>query len=524
MNKTITYSVLITIVVLLLVNFLHLEKPLNLTQYELKQEFATKHTPSVDHSQFEILQKEFQTPQDVTEACLSCHNQRHKEVIHSSHWNWDRVAYVEGKGITKLGKKNVLNNFCIGASTNEQSCAKCHIGFGMSESTFSFENARNVDCMVCHDLSEEYIKGSALAGYPDRNVNLNKVAQHVGRPNKINCGACHFYSGGGNNVKHGDLEEALLSCDRNTDVHMASNGINMDCVDCHSAEKHQIQGKLYSVSSTNVNRLRCEECHTSKPHMDEVLNRHFSKVSCQACHIPTYAKDNATKMVWNWSEAGRMNAKGEPYHKEDSLGNHTYLTMKGKFEWGVNVEPEYYWFNGNAQHYTLGDTVSVEPVQVNKLLGSADDMHSKIYPVKVHRGNQIYDPNTKMLIQPKLFSKEKGDSAYWKDYDWNLAAEAGMKGVGLPYSGEYDFIETEMYWPINHMVSPKENALSCEACHARDNGRLAALNDFYLPGRDRNDWIDLFGNILLWGSLAGVFIHALARLINGAKNKETESK
>ena len=524
MNKTITYSVLITVIVLLLVNFFHHDKPLNLSQYELKQKFASKPMPSVDHTQFEILKQDFKTPQDVTEACLTCHNQRHEEIMHSSHWNWERVAYVEGKGISKLGKKNVLNNFCIGASTNEQACAKCHIGFGMTHNTFDFNNARNVDCMVCHDKSEEYIKGASMAGYPDRSVNLMKVAQSVGRPDKINCGACHFYSGGGNNVKHGDLEEALLSCDRNVDVHMASNGINMDCVDCHSADKHQIKGKLYSVSSTDVDRLRCEDCHTTKPHLDDVLNRHFSKVSCQTCHIPIYAKENSTKMAWRWSEAGKLDEDGNPYHVEDSLGNHTYLSIKGEFEWANNVEPEYMWFNGNAQHYALGDTVSSVPVQINKLLGAADDVHSKIYPVKVHRGDQIYDPNTKLLIQPKVYAENKGDSAYWQDFDWKLAAEAGMNGVGLPFSGEFEFIETEMYWPINHMVSPSDKALSCEECHVRENGRLAALNDFYLPGRDKNDWIDLLGSLLLWGSLAGVFIHGLARLINGYKRNELESK
>lgn len=524
MNKTVTYSVLITVVVLLLVNFFHHDKPLNLSQYELKQQFAVKHEPSVDHSQFEILQQEFKTPQDVTETCLTCHNQRHKEIMHSSHWNWERVAYVEGKGISKLGKKNVLNNFCIGASTNEQACAACHIGFGMDHNTFDFNNARNVDCMVCHDHSEEYIKGAAMAGYPDRSVSLNKVAQSVGRPNKINCGACHFYSGGGNNVKHGDLEEALLSCDREVDVHMASNGINMSCVDCHSAEQHQIKGKLYSVSSTNTDRLRCEDCHTTKPHHNDLLNRHFSKVSCQTCHIPTYAKENSTKMAWRWSEAGRLDAEGNPYHEEDSLGNHTYLSIKGEFEWANNVEPEYMWFNGTAQHYALGDTVTSIPVQINKLFGAADDIHSKIYPVKVHRGDQIYDPNTKMLIQPKVYAEAKGDSAYWKDFDWNLAAEAGMKGVGLPYSGEFEFIETEMYWPINHMVSPADKALSCEECHVRDNGRLASLDNFYLPGRDKNNWIDLLGSLLLWGALAGVFIHTFARIYNGYKRKELESK
>ncbi len=514
MNKTITFTILGTIVVLLLTQLLHREKPLNWKQYELKQQYTSPYSPAVDHSQFTILQKEFKTPQEVTEACISCHNQRHHEVMASSHWNWDRLEYVEGKGIERLGKKNVLNNFCIGASGNEQSCAKCHIGFGMSNNSFDFEAARNVDCMVCHDRSEEYFKGAALAGYPDRNVNLNKVAQSVGRPSNINCGSCHFYSGGGNNVKHGDLEEALLSCSRETDVHMASNGINMSCVDCHEGDEHQIKGKLYSVSSSNINRLSCDGCHTSQPHLSDVLNRHGSKVSCQTCHIPTYAKENATKMAWQWSKAGRLDEDGKAMHEEDSLGNHSYLSIKGEFDWQTDVEPEYYWFNGEAQHYQLGDTVSQFPIQVNSLLGDAKDKNSKIYPVKVHRGDQIYDPQTKMLIQPRLYAQEKGDSAYWKDFDWALASEAGMKDVGLPFSGQYEFVETEMYWPINHMVSPKEQALSCNDCHTRNDGRLDQLAGFYMPGRDYNKWIDLGGKLFLMGSIIGVGIHALARYIN----------
>lgn len=36
---------------------------------------------SVDHTRFEELQKEFATPQEVTEACIACHNERHKEVM-----------------------------------------------------------------------------------------------------------------------------------------------------------------------------------------------------------------------------------------------------------------------------------------------------------------------------------------------------------------------------------------------------------------------------------------------------------
>ena len=47
---------------------------------------------------------------------------------------------------------------------------------------------------------------------------------------------------------------------------------------------------------------------------------------------------------------------------------------------------------------------------------------------------------------------------------WNLLA-------GLAYSGEFDFAPTEMYWSLNHMVTPAEKSLVCLDCHG-DSGRL----------------------------------------------------
>lgn len=499
--------------------FIHQEETYNLKLEQLKQEYATTPIPSVDHGKLKALQKKFNSPQEVTEACISCHTERHKEIINSSHWNWERVSYVEGRGIAAIGKKNVLNNFCIGAKTNEQACAKCHIGFGMTNDKFDFTNARNVDCMVCHDKSDEYVKGSAMAGYPDRHVNLQKVAQSVGSPTKMNCGSCHFYSGGGNNVKHGDLEEALLSCDRKVDVHMGANGMDMSCVSCHTAKNHQMLGRLYSVSSNNTNRAACEQCHTNTPHLNDLLNRHNAKVACQTCHIPTYAKENATKMAWKWSEAGRLK-DGKPYHEADSLGNHEYLSTKGSFTWERNVTPDYVWFNGNADHYLVGDTITQIPVKMNTLYGSHNDVDSKIIPVKIHIGDQIYDTEYKRLIQPLLYAKEKGDSAFWKDFNWDKAAHAGMNRIGLSYSGKYDFVETEMYWPVNHMVAPANEAVSCSECHTREDGRLAQLTDFYLPGRDTHANLDFFGRTLIILSLIGVAIHTAIRIVIGIKNKD----
>ncbi|NBC81978.1 MAG: tetrathionate reductase family octaheme c-type cytochrome [Bacteroidetes bacterium] len=523
MNRAIVAVIIAVISILVLVNLMHSDEKVNLKLERLKQEYALKPVPSVDHNKLPALQRTFNSPQEVTEACISCHTERHKEVMASSHWNWSRVAYIEGRGIEYIGKANVINNYCIGARTNEQACAKCHIGFGMTNDHFDFTNARNVDCMVCHDNSEEYLKGSAMAGYPARSVNLTKVAQNVGSPEKMNCGACHFYSGGGNNVKHGDLEEALLATERNVDVHMAANGMDMSCVACHTAENHQMLGKLYSVSSENVDRATCQQCHTSTPHFDDMLNRHNARVSCQTCHIPHYAKENPTKMAWNWSDAGKLK-EGQPYHEDDSLGKHTYLSIKGSFTWEKNVEPDYVWFNGTADHYLMGDTISQVPVKINTLHGWHDDPESKIIPVKIHKGDQIYDKINKTLIQPKLYAEQKGDSAYWKDFDWNKAAAAGMKRVGLPYSGEYGFVETEMYWPVNHMVSPAEKALKCADCHTRDNGRLAQLTGFYLPGRDFNKPVDTIGTWLLRLAIVLIIAHTIARIVSAIRNKGMKSE
>ena len=511
MLRNILITVLIVIVALIMVNVFHQEDTYNLKLEGLRQKYAIKPVPSVDHRKLPDLGKNFKTPQEVTEACLSCHTETDKEVMASSHWNWERVSYVDGRGISSAGKKNVMNNFCLGTSSNEQSCAKCHIGFGMSNNHFDFNNARNVDCMVCHDNSEEYLKGASMAGYPDRIVNLEKVAQSVGLPKKSNCGSCHYFGGGGNNVKHGDLDVAQNSCSRDVDVHMGANGMNMECVNCHTAKNHQILGKLYSVSSDNTDRSTCEQCHSNTPHLTDVLNRHGSKVSCQACHIPVYAKVNSTKMSWKWSDAGKLK-DGKPYEEEDSLGNHNYMSIKGSFVWKRNVKPDYIWFNGTADHYLLGDTIQSVPVRMNTLHGSHNDRSSKIIPVKIHVGDQIYDKVYHRLIQPKLYGEMEGDSAFWKDFNWETAAASGMKTSGYPVSGKYGFVETVMYWPVNHMVSPKEQAVGCAECHTRNNGRLAKLTDFYLPGRDQNKTLDGIGYWLFILTLIAVFGHAVIRI------------
>jgi len=477
----------------------------------------------VDHNQFEILQQKFTSPKQITEACLSCHNKTDQEVMMTSHWKWAK-SYVKDNGDTiQLGKKNILNNFCIGTESNELLCSSCHIGYGWDNMTEDFNKSKDIDCIVCHDQSGEYKKAMGLAGLPTKTklvicgmksfpFNYDKVLTSIGKPQRHNCGACHFVGGGGNNVKHGDLEMALNNTTKKVDVHMGVDGANMNCIECHKTERHNIKGNLYSIASEDNNRISCEECHTAKPHENSILNNHIDRIACQTCHIPEYAKVNPTKMYWDWSTAGKHTADGGILMEKDSTGAMTYHTKKGNFKWGTNVTPDYVWFNGKARHYVMGDKIdTTKVVHLNTLLGSYTDKKSKIIPVKTFTGKQIYDAENNYMIVPHLFGKDT--TSYWLNFDWNKAAITGMKRAGMPYSGKYSFVATQMDWPLNHMVAPSEEALRCIDCHTSSNGRLATLTDFYLPRRDSNSLLDKLGFILIILTFIGVAVHGSLRII-----------
>ncbi|HPU23212.1 MAG TPA: cytochrome C, partial [Candidatus Kapabacteria bacterium] len=306
MKKTIGL-ILIFLLPVLIVYLLFFEPEYKPTKLELlKQSMQQKKKPSVDHSKFAELNKKFERPQDVTKTCISCHNKRDIEVMATSHWRWLIDEYMEGRGIISLGKRNAINNHCISIGGSEGSCNRCHIGYGYDSKNFDFTKAENIDCLSCHDNSGLYEKEKEAAGYPKSNLDFTKIAQSVGRPKMDNCGYCHFNGGGGNNSKHGDLEEALYTANREVDVHLARDGANFECVDCHKAENHNIKGRLYTVASMNRNRLLCEDCHSDAPHSESIINEHTTKVACQTCHIPTYAKVNQTKTFWDWSKAGKL--------------------------------------------------------------------------------------------------------------------------------------------------------------------------------------------------------------------------
>lgn len=423
------------------------------------------------------LEGPFSTPQEVTELCIACHEESANDFIKTRHWLWlgDSFEY-HGKKI-RLGKRNMLNNFCIAVSSNWARCTSCHAGYGWEDDNFDFSDKSNIDCLICHDQTGTYKKFPTKAGLPvseptDFNgktflaPDYDEIVKNVGRPTVQNCGVCHFYGGGGHGVKAGDMDKSLAEDDMIVDVHM--NKYEMSCIDCHTSEKHKIKGALHASAVENTNRLTCENCHDSETFhkdagvkMGKLIDTHSKSIACQTCHIPKIAVKYPTKTWWDWSKAGDKDRK--PI--KDEFGMADYDKKKGEFKWNKNYSPEYYWSDETTDYVLQGEAVDVSKTVVfNTSNGDINNPNAKIRPFKVMRGLQPYDKKTKQLLVPNLFGKK----GYWKTWNWDQSFKQGMESAGLTYSGEYDWVETEMLWAVDHMVAEKENSLKCKDCHGKD--------------------------------------------------------
>jgi hypothetical protein len=210
---------------------------------------------------------------------------------------------------------------------------------------------------------------------------------------------------------------------------------------------------------------------------------------------PAYAVETGTKLWWDWSKAGRDGepdavaeavraevlaggeaAKGVPPQVLDGLRRvgtdpdvrTHYDKKKGLFLIARRQVPEYRWYDGTTARHAPGQRYDgPEPLPMNEPRGRPHDAHAKIWPFKVHRGVQPFDAKAHHLLVPHTF----GPGGYWSTFDWERALRTGAEASGVPYSGERTWIATEMWWPQEHMVAPKADALRCIDCHG-EGGRM----------------------------------------------------
>ena len=237
------------------------EKPAPVAK-EAKQAEKKKSKSTADHTKFKELQKNFKTGPEVTKACLECHTEAAKKVHNTKHWTWEFLNPVTKQ---RLGKKNVINNFCTSVQSNQTFCSACHVGYGWKDDKFDFTKEENVDCIACHDTTGKYKKIPGLSGHPNYKLmewpphsgkfreptDLKKIAQNVGKTSRASCGSCHFYGGGGDAVKHGDLDSSLKKPLRYLDVHMDAKGLNFSCGKCHLSDSHEVSGSRYAPTASD---------------------------------------------------------------------------------------------------------------------------------------------------------------------------------------------------------------------------------------------------------------------------------
>ena len=428
-------------------------------------DFMPAVVPHTDHTS--LIKGPFADGPAVTRRCLECHPEAGSEVLGSTHFTWlsDEAEDPLTGEVRAFGKLNLLNNFCVSIAGNWERCTSCHAGYGWRDNSFDFTDPESVDCLVCHDLTGGYVKDPNGAGLPAEGVDLAASARSVGRPTRANCGACHFNGGGGDAVKHGDLDMTMKFPGERLDVHMG--GLGFECVDCHRTTDHVIGGHLPSISNPKASCISCGDCHGSAPHRNERLNSHVASVACQTCHIPEFAIDTPTKMSWDWSTAGRDEEPAEEYFAPDK--EHHYEKIKGSFVYEDDLVPEYIWYTETVTRNLPGQVIDPDGlVMINDPQGAIGDPAAKIWPFKVHAGRQVYDTEYNYLLRAKTY----GEGGFWTEFDWDRALRLGEEAGGLPYSGHYGFVETRMYWPITHMVQPAAAALQCTDCHNDDDGRL----------------------------------------------------
>lgn len=493
---------------------------------------ANKRWTTTDHAKIEILKQDFKSGDEITQACLSCHTDASMQFQETIHWTWKVPSEKEGIMNGKAG--HAINNFCIsGNNMEDKGCLSCHAGWNGTKG--------EVNCLACHgsekfNYKEAFEDLKAFAGDDDPDTieitkeiqaEINNAVSKITMPQRENCGECHFKGGGGDGVKHGDLDTSMAQPNKNLDVHMAAEGANFSCTRCHTTVRHNIAGRLYTrpaaaerkslIDDDMASKITCESCHSNMPHKQaSKMNDHTDKVACQSCHIPEFARVNPTKMWWDWTKAGDLK-DGKPYVVKGEFNKPTYKSIKGEFRWEKNVKPEYFWYNGSFSNIGIKDEIDPAAiVEVSHPLGDKDDPDSRIAPFKIHRGKQPYDKIYKRMVAPLL----SGPNGYWTSFDMNDAIIRGNKTLNVDYSGEFDYVETTYAFPITHMVAPEEKALDCNACHIRENSRLANITGIYLPGRDRSTFIDSIGLMAVLGAFAGVMLHGFGRFFTRNGKKE----
>jgi hypothetical protein len=418
------------------------------------------------------------------ETCIGCHEIEAQEVHASVHYqqtgmtpNVTNISGTAGKS------EDAFNTYCGSIRTSPYfTCAGCHVGNGLPpEPEMTMEQLENIDCLMCHQ--DDYARIGAppyedvvVVGedglpttiqipvaetfrfMPDESkmsISILEAARSVHPTTRKTCLRCHAGASGSDGGKRGDLSSVTVDPPHSSDIHMSSRGEDLTCSDCHSLGNHRFKGRGLDLRPNDVDeRLTCANCHTDEPHNDyspikaRSLDRHATKVACQTCHIPEFAKDISTELVRDWTHS--------EFSPKACGGRGGWLPGEVR---DMNVIPTYRWFDGTSQVYVLGQ-IPLENADGEKAFGvpngAVDAAEAKIYPMKEHRSVSAQHDATGLMIPHSTYT-------FFTQNSFDEAVRVGMEIEGL--EGSYSLVDVHTYQTINHGVEDENNALECNDCH-----------------------------------------------------------
>jgi predicted CXXCH cytochrome family protein len=396
-------------------------------------------------------------------TCVACHETAARAVFHSQHYQWKGASPLNVNGAPGQGKANGLNSYCVAVGdANFQQCNGCHVGRGTAPAAAeSRAELENVDCLLCHQKEYRRVKvnGTFVPDTAAMRISMDEAVRTVHRPTRANCLQCHAKAGGGDAYKRGDLTLAHATTgDRSFDVHMATNGANLACQACHKTSEHRIAGAGTDLRASDSSvRIGCADCHAARAtptgHPGGELGRHVTRVACQTCHIPRYARNASDTAATEATEVHRT------WLQSEIVGGirHPLVTLAN------DLKPRYAFWNGKQDTILLGDASRRDPVTGNyptsRPVGSIADAGSKLYPFKYKTAQQPMATALSMLT-PMDMATFRGTG------DAQAAARQGVAALGLDPATQVEFVTTDTFQLLTHEVAAKSQALgACTSCH-----------------------------------------------------------
>lgn len=419
------------------------------------------------------------------ETCVTCHEAEAHEAHASVHYQQSgptpNVPNISGNA----GKTDkAYNTYCgTPVTSSRATCAGCHVSNGKYPTEVATtDQLNNVDCMMCHQ--ENYARIAAppyelvpaldadglprtlrvpvedetgftyMPNVAKMSISILEAARTVHPTTRATCLRCHAGASGSNGGKRGDMSTITIDPPKSSDIHMSSDGKDFSCAKCHDADNHRVRGRGLDLRPNDVaERFTCAKCHSDTPHGDSSgmasLNTHASRVACQTCHIPTFAKDISTELNRDWLQP----------HFSPTACNGQGAWVPGEVR-ASDVIPTYKWFDGTSYVYALGQVPTAREdgmLAMGVPNGSVNSDMAKIYPMKEHTSTVAQHDASGVLIPHSTFS-------FFASGDFDKAVQDGMSMAGL--SGSYSMVKVHTYQTINHGVEDEDDALKCSSCHS----------------------------------------------------------